>query len=121
MRYADIYLKLLLPGASQEMRATGSDNRLDFNLAVGAYRAVEVVYTSVDRIVQAFRDRKARRQTLESLSRLDERLLRDIGLRRDQIPAFIEQLSREHSGDSGADPRPGFGSSSSSVSTSLNA
>lgn len=118
MRYADIYLKLVLPGASQEMRVTGSDSRLDLSLAVGAYRAVEAVYTAIGRLGDTLRHWKTRRETFEELSRLDDRLLRDIGLQRDQIPAVVEQLS---TGRVETDPRPGFGPHSGSKSTSLNA
>lgn len=121
MRYADIYLKLLLPGASQEMRITGANNRLDLNLAVGAYRAVETVYTIFGRVGQSLRLWKARRKTFESLSRLDDRLLRDIGLRRDQLPAFIEQLATQRTASIASDPRPGFKPGSSAECTSLNA
>lgn len=110
MRYANIYLKLLLPGASQQMRVTGSDRRLDLNLAVGAYRAVEVVQGAFARIAEIVRLWRVRRKTVETLLRLDERLLRDIGLRRDQIPAFVEQLATRPKSRRGDDLRPEFSS-----------
>lgn len=121
MRYADTYLKLMLPGTSQEMRVTGSNGRLDLNLAVGAYRAVETVYTTFGRMGQSLRLWKARRRALESLSRLDDHLLRDIGLRRDQLPAFIEQLATQRTASGASDARPGFSMGPSADGTSLNA
>ena len=48
----------------------------------------------LDGLLAYLKSAGARRAALRELYRLDDRLLRDIGLRRDQIPEFVDSMFR---------------------------
>ena len=100
MRYADIYLKL------RAARSLPRDARYRVRQQTGPQprrwgipRCRERCTRHLAGLGRAFDFGRHGAETFEELSRLDDRLLRDIGLRRDQIPALSSSYRAGPRGD----------------------
>ncbi len=72
-----------------------ANDPIDEAISVYAYKAVSAVAESVANAVGAVRAWRARRASIDELSRLDDHLLKDIGIDRSEIRAVVNgMLSR---------------------------
>ena len=82
---------LILPGLNKPV----ANGPIDDAISVYAYKAVSAVAESVANAVGAVRAWRARRASIDELSRLDDHLLKDIGIHRSEIRAAVNgMLSR---------------------------
>ena len=78
----------ILPGLNKP----AANDPIDDAISVYAYKAVTAVAESVANAVGAVRTWNARNAAIRELSRLDDRLLRDIGIHRGEIRAVVDGM-----------------------------
>ena len=82
---------MILPGSNKP----AANGPIDDAISVYAYKAVTAVAESVANAVAAVRAWRARRASIDELSRLNDHLLKDIGIDRSEIRAVVNgRLSR---------------------------
>ncbi len=84
----DIFAPYIHATESKASRRVASSNIL----SVVGYRIIATIGDSIGRRVDAFRRWRERRATVAALSALDDRMLKDIGVRRDDIYSVVEEL-----------------------------
>ena len=88
----DIFAPYIHATESKASRRVAGSNIL----SVVGYRIIATIGDSIDRRVDAFRRWRERRTTVAALSALDDRMLKDIGVRRDDIYSVVEELGKDH-------------------------
>jgi len=109
--YTDALVRTLFPRSSGRSEAAGgsrvalASDGLDQSISVAAYRAVSAVSQVAARAGETLHRWQHRRATMHELSRLDDRLLRDIGLSRGDIRDVARSLAAKDTGTRPASER----------------
>ncbi len=93
LSYIETYARAVVPGFKADGRKVSIDER-DLALSVAAYRAVNALADSSAKLLRRARLWAERRQTINELSRLSDRVLKDIGIDRYSIPQTVDELLR---------------------------
>ena len=83
-----------LPKLNTPRHVSRADDSLDHVISIAAFRAINAVETVFSRWLERRRLNRRRSGAIADLSRLDDRVLKDIGIDRSEIRSVVDETLR---------------------------